>query len=148
MRVCFVIGDKPTGISIPARPRTGDAGSTLRTGDVMTQDPNSDANFTVQSGEAVTVTLAAVKTACLTNAAFDGNPLPSSSSSPAIYNFRPVGITGDQPLFCGVCNFDTTDPADAHYTIRVSSAAGGSFQVSSIYKEAPEASFLLYFAIN
>jgi hypothetical protein len=114
----------------------------------MTQDPNSDANFTVASGEQVTVTLQSVQCNCNTAAGFDGSALTKSSSIPDIYKFQVLGSSGAEKIFVGLCEFLAADPVTAHYTIGVASNQGGNFSVSSVFKEVPDASFQLFFDIS
>lgn len=115
----------------------------------MTQDPSARAHFTVASGESVRVTVGAVKCNCLTSAAYDGTGVAATSTNPDIYDFTVNGGSGDQTLFACVCTFQTGDPAAAYYTVTVvGSAGGGIFAAPSVYKEAPEASFQLYFSVQ
>lgn len=113
----------------------------------MTQDPNNDAYFTVASGEQATVTLQSVQCNCLTSAGFDGQSLPKQHPIPDVYSFPVAGSSGVQKVFAALCEFLAGDPVTAHYTIGVAGSQGGSFTVSSIYKETPDASFQLYFTI-
>jgi len=114
----------------------------------MTQDPNAKAYFTVTSGEKVRVTVGAVKCNCLTSAAYNGTGIPKTTANPDAYDFTVSGPSGNQTVFACVCTFQTADPAEAHYTIAVSGSGGGNFSVPSVYKEAPEAAFQLYFTVK
>jgi hypothetical protein len=114
----------------------------------MNQNPNAKAYFTVTSGEKIRVTVGAVKCNCLTSAAYNGMSIPTTTTNPDVYAFTVTGQSGDQTVFACVCTFQTGDPPAAYYTIGVSGSGGGSFNSPSVYKEAPEAAFQLYFTIN
>jgi hypothetical protein len=113
----------------------------------MTQDPNDDANFTVASGETVTVSLQSVQCNCNTSAGFDGQPLVKQHSIPDIYSFTVAGASGDERLFVSSCQFLPGDPVTAHYTIGVAGSQGGAFTSSPVFMETPNASFQLHFTI-
>lgn len=113
----------------------------------MTQDPNDNSHFIVANGEQARVTLGAVQCNCNTSAAYDGGALARQSSNPDVYAFTISGASGVGKVFAGLCQFLPSDPVSAHYTVRVSGSGGGNFTSSSVYKEAPEASFQLYFTI-
>ena len=113
----------------------------------MTQDPNRAAYFNLKAGEQVTVSLQSIQCNCNTSAGFDGVSLAKTHAVPDVYSFQVVGASGDEKVFVGLCEFMAADPVTAHYTVAVSSAQGGAFTASSVYKETPNASFQLYFDI-
>jgi hypothetical protein len=113
----------------------------------MTQDPNTDANFTVQSGEQITVSLQSVQCNCNTAAGYDGAALVKSHSIPDTYVFTVAGASDSEKVFVALCEFLAADPVTARYTIAVSSDQGGNFTVPSVFKETPNASFQLFFDI-
>ncbi len=113
----------------------------------MTQDPNDDADFTVASGENVTVTLQSVQCNCNTAAGFDGSGLVKQHPIPDIYRFTVTGNSGDIKTFAASCQFLPGDPVTAHYTIAVAGDQGGSFTSSAVFMETPDAGFQLHFAI-
>lgn len=115
----------------------------------MIQNPNAPADFTVQSGENVTVTLEAFGCACNTGAAIDNRPLGRSSTDPDVYTFLVAGNSGDQHIFVYVCHFFAADVDSAHYEVSASGdQGGGNFPVRSVAKQtATPAMFQLNFVI-
>jgi hypothetical protein len=104
----------------------------------MIQNGANPSQFTVQTGEQVTVTLEAFGCACNTGGAFDNQPATRTSSDPDVYTFQVDvnGKTGDVHFFTYVCHFFQADLPNSRYDISASgNRGGGTFPVRSVAKQ-------------
>lgn len=115
----------------------------------MTENPAASSEFTIQSGEQITVSIDSVGCACNTGGAFDNTPLSQQSQSPDVYVFTVAGASGEHHFFNYVCHFFPGDLASATYTVSVTgSNGGGTFLARTVGKQtSPPAAFQLTFVI-
>jgi len=116
----------------------------------MIQTPGAPAEFTVQNGENVTVTIEAFSCACNTGGAFDNNPLGHVSTDPDVYSFAVIGSSGENHFFGYVCHFFPSNLPNPHYVVSASGdRGGGTFRVRQVGLQIdPPAQFELKFTIS
>jgi len=114
----------------------------------MTENSNLNGDFTVASGEAITVTISAFGTPNRCVASLDGQPLtPRSSGNPYIFRFTLAGALGNVHLFAAECFFGDDAAADAKYTAVIAGSDGSSYTLDPA--ATPDSSeFLLRFTIG
>lgn len=101
----------------------------------MLQVPNSRANYIVDPGETVDITVVATKVGDFVSAALDGSPLTAVSSSPTVYRFAITAASGNTQFMTVFCHFPSVAPDDAFFQIFAQgSSGGGKFTGSDIFK--------------
>lgn len=115
----------------------------------MIVNPAASSEFTVTSGEQITVSIDSIGCACNTGAAYNNAPRAQVSQSPDVYTFTVDGASGEQHYFNYVCHFFPGDLASASYTVSVTgSGGGGSVLARTVGKQVnPPAAFQLTFSI-
>ena len=115
----------------------------------MTENPDLNGDFTISSGEAITITVQAFGTPNRCTTALDGQAQTPTNVPGGALIFRPMmaGSAGNVHLFAAQCPFIDEAPANAHYKATIASSEGSSFAIDpEATPDSPE--FLLRFTLS
>ena len=107
------------------------------------------ANYVVNSGETVEVTIQADKVGEFVAASLDGSTLKAVSNAPLLYRFSITKGSGAAQFLVIICHFPSVAPDDAFYQFFLSgSTGGGQFTGSDVVKTDPDWSRGIQFTIS